>query len=366
MRRLPAAKFRRKYRKRRASFEQLVAMLRPALEKPRSRGGTPGGAIDIELKVGATLRYLSGGSYLDIASDHGISESYFYFVVEEVLDAMNQKLGNFGLTEETVLDAEYLKDLAEDMSKYWGDALHGVVAAFDCWACPIKRPHDADYQPYRNRKGFFAYVVQVCVDARRKLIHMRCKEKGAANDSLVFRTSTIGQAILAGKVPQPYIFLGDAAYPLHRSLMVPYGGKGNDVWKDSFDFWQSHYRMNVECALGALQRRFGIFWRPLEVHQSKVWLIISACMRLHNWLIDIDDTVLSTAYEEDMPSRPECIPITMQSDGAADEGDEADHNRERMGKTKEQVRDDLTKRLREVGLTRPGKRMRTSTGDVSG
>jgi len=288
------------------------------------------------------------------SSSHQTTESYFYLVVEEVLDAINAHVGNFGLTEETIQKEDYLRALAEDMKAYWGDALEGVVGAFDGWACAIKRPHDADYQPYRNRKGFFAYVVQVCVDAQRRFIHMRCKEKGATNDSLVFRTSAIGQAILAGKVPWPFVFVGDAAYPLHRSMMVPYGGKSRDEWKDSFDFWQSHYRMNVECALGALQRRFGIFWRPLEVHQSKVWLIISACMRLHNWLIDIKDTVLSTAFEKDMPSRPECIPITMQSDGAADEAEEAEHNRERMGQTREQVRDNMTRRLRENALRRPG------------
>jgi hypothetical protein len=33
--------------------------------------------------------------------------------------------------------------------------------------------------------------------------------------------------------------------------------------KDSFNFWQSHARIKIECVFGEMSARWGVFWRPL-------------------------------------------------------------------------------------------------------
>ena len=55
---------------------------------------------------------------------------------------------------------------------------------------------------------------------------------------------------------------------------------------DDFDFHQSSNRMAIECAFGMLVRRWGIFWRPLQVRFDRRASLIGACMRLHNFCID--------------------------------------------------------------------------------
>ena len=55
---------------------------------------------------------------------------------------------------------------------------------------------------------------------------------------------------------------------------------------DDFNYEQSQMRMNIECAFGELIRRWGIFWRALEMKFDRRAKVIGACIRLHNFCID--------------------------------------------------------------------------------
>ena len=169
MTRLSERNFRRKYRMRRATFDFLLDMIKPYLEKPpRRRGSALGGEIPKELLLGATLRFLAGGSYLDIASDHGMSQATLYASVWEVLAVIDKVLDNMTFK---VDDATFLEEKRELMSHFWGDSLYGCVGAIDGWACRIARPNEIDAATYYNRKGFYAIVVQALVDGARRFMH---------------------------------------------------------------------------------------------------------------------------------------------------------------------------------------------------
>ena len=80
--------------------------------------------------------------------------------------------------------------------------------------------------------------------------------------------------------------VGDAAYAAEWFLLTPYKGKSLSPDKDAFNFYQSQVRINIECAFGLLQYRFGIFWRRISITPEMWGPTIEACMKLHNLCLD--------------------------------------------------------------------------------
>lgn len=68
------------------------------------------------------------------------------------------------------------------------------------------------------------------------------------------------------------------AFNLEEWMMVPV----NDGAHADFDYHQSSSRVVIERAFGILIRRWGIFWRPLEVQFRRRAPLIKCCMLLHN------------------------------------------------------------------------------------
>ena len=56
----------------------------------------------------------------------------------------------------------------------------------------------------------------------------------------------------------------------------------NDGAHADFDYHQSSSRVVIERAFDILIRRWGIFWRPLEVQFRRRAPLIKCCMLLHN------------------------------------------------------------------------------------
>ena len=69
--------FRVFYRMTKRTFFQLLTMLRPSLIRNKLQGkhGCPNGTICPELQLSMAIRWLAGGSYLDIHHFHGVSQT---------------------------------------------------------------------------------------------------------------------------------------------------------------------------------------------------------------------------------------------------------------------------------------------------
>ena len=97
------------------SFPALVEKLRPDLDSEDYAlwaDNGAGGPISAELKLSMALRFLAGGSYLDIYPMHGVSEPLFYQAVWQTVDAMVEPKKGPGL--DTVPDLQdYLNDEEE-------------------------------------------------------------------------------------------------------------------------------------------------------------------------------------------------------------------------------------------------------------
>lgn len=81
-----------------------------------------------------------------------------------------------------------------------------------------------------------------------------------------------------------FILVGDAAFPLLKNLMLPYGGVNLLPAETIFNYRLSRARRVVENAFGVLAARFRIFRKPIYACASTVDKIVQASCVLHNWL----------------------------------------------------------------------------------
>jgi hypothetical protein len=81
--------------------------------------------------------------------------------------------------------------------------------------------------------------------------------------------------------------VGDNAYTLSSTLLIPYSGATKlNPSRDAFNFFLSQLRIRIEQAFGMLVMKWRIFKRPLEVKFWRTTIIIEAAFRLHNFCIN--------------------------------------------------------------------------------
>ena len=80
--------FRRSIRMDISSFNKILTVIKDVLKTDEDMGKIRGGSISPSICLFCTLRYLSGGSYLDISSLTGISKTSFYTVIWRTIDAI--------------------------------------------------------------------------------------------------------------------------------------------------------------------------------------------------------------------------------------------------------------------------------------
>ena len=89
--------FYRLYRMRRGDFNALVTLLDPLLKRNEQMAkNSSGSAITTELKLMITLRFLSGGSYLE-GYHHQVSLNHVHEIVNETCGAIINTLNNIHL-----------------------------------------------------------------------------------------------------------------------------------------------------------------------------------------------------------------------------------------------------------------------------
>ena len=82
------SEFTRMYRMDPSTFAYLVEALSPRIDKNFFQAERAGGYISPQLRVAMTIRWLAGGSYLDLKVNWGVATSTFYAITENVVDAI--------------------------------------------------------------------------------------------------------------------------------------------------------------------------------------------------------------------------------------------------------------------------------------
>lgn len=341
--------FERTYRMSKAAFQCLLHTIGHALcidESMATRSS--GSAVPPELQLSMTLRFLAGGSYLDITDVHGVHASTMFACIWRVMDAINAAEPlrlHFPAT-----DPDALAKLAATFSASRNaTVLPGCVGALDGIALQIRRPvHCPNPRSFYNRKGFYAYAAQGMCDGHYRFTYWSCLCTGSTHDSLALMSSTLGTHLDRHRLPSPYWIAGDEAYACSASLLTPWPGRNVSVERDAFNFYLSSHRIHIEQAFGILVARWGILWRPLLVDYKKVPHLTMTLVRLHNFCINNRSTkVRARLIKDRQPGDNMSVPAQDECDT-----DPVLHRR-RRDLERSGLRASLTERLRTNGHQRP-------------
>jgi hypothetical protein len=161
-----------------------------------------GGCVPTKLKLAVTLRFLAGGSYLDIALCHGVSPNHVSKIVRQTVDALLLEYGTddlVGLSVEKFGDAAFLERAEASFGRKNCGYVRGCVGAIDGCAIKINKPSLRDTpapRHYYNRKGFFATVLQATCDGNRKFTWASLKGVGSTHDSTCYGISNLARCAI--------------------------------------------------------------------------------------------------------------------------------------------------------------------------
>ena len=169
---------------------------------------------------------------------------------------------------------------------------HGCVAAVDGFfqscKCPGRNEVTNVRSYYSGHYESFGVNCQAACDASLAFIYFGIVAPGSTNDNIAFPWAEELYATVRD-LPTGTYFVGDAAYPLLETLLIPFTGSQRDnVDNDAFNFYMSQLRIRIEMAFGRLVNKFRILKRPLETKLKKSSKITMACACLHNFVIDED------------------------------------------------------------------------------
>ena len=143
-------------------FRELAAMIKDdlpgATELSRKRQAAAGGnPITVEIQLSMTLRYLAGGSYLDICRLHYVPIGPFPTIIKRTLAAIVLRLNEKKLIHFPIDDPQKLRKIADGYAATSCGVIDRCVGSLDGIAVRIKKPA-RKYAP----KKFFCRKQYVC------------------------------------------------------------------------------------------------------------------------------------------------------------------------------------------------------------
>ena len=100
-------------------------------------------------------------------------------------------------------------------------------------------------------------------------------------------------------------------------MATPYPNVSGDSEKDSYNFFHSQLRINIECAFGMLVQRWGFLRKkaPAKYTIAKIISMVSCLCSLHNFLIENNGR---TNNQQSIPLHTSQDELTLALDGAID------------------------------------------------
>jgi DDE superfamily endonuclease len=276
----------RRLRMRKDSFDKLVLLLQEDLVVNEAAANKRGGAILPEICLYCTLRYLAGGSYLDITDIAGISQSSFYRVVWKTITAI-VKCSDLRIVFPTTGE-----EVKAAIGGFASISTEGVIkncaGVVDGYLLRIKVPTKEEV---KNVRSFFSghyqcygVNIQAAADHNSRFIHFSFAAPGVTGDRDAIKQCSLFD--LVESLPKGICVIGDAAYQPTEHMVPVYQGVDKLCVKyDNFNFFASQCRIRVEMAFGMMQSKWGILQRPLSCSLSNMLWLVQAIARLHNFCI---------------------------------------------------------------------------------
>jgi hypothetical protein len=305
----------RRLRMKKDSFNKLVGLLAEDLAVDEVAADKRGGAIIPEICVYCTLRYLAGGSYLDITDIAGISQASLYRVVWKTITAIAKCKALriiFPKSQQEIENA-----IAGFASVSQDGAIHNCVGVVDGYLLRIKVPSKREV---KNVRSFFSghyqcygVNIQAVADHHSRFIHFAFAAPGVTGDRDAIRQCTLYDLIEG--LPKMICVIGDAAYQPTEHMVPVFQGTEKLIPKyDNFNFFASQCRIRVEMAFGMMQSKWGILQRPVGCSlKNMVWLV-QAIARLHNLCINERLAEAQSAFDVPDSLIPRYIPSVPHDD----------------------------------------------------
>ena len=302
-----AGQFRRRFRMRKTVFERIVESLTEHddyfLQKPDAAQRM--GFTSIQ-KVTAAMRMLAYGSSADQLDEViRMGETTVLECLKRFVKGVRELFEKTYLREPTVEDMNWI---LQDNAKR---GFPGMIGSLDCMHWEWQNCPYAWKGAYSGRSGHPTIVLEAVCDRRLWIWHSFFGVEGSNNDLNVLNRSPLLDRLLKGTMPSteftvngatftcPY-YLVDGIYPewavFQSSISHPQGNK-----KKLFSKVQEALRKDIERCFGTLQAQFRILSLPCKLWAKDVMDdIITACMILHNMVVEDEFDVCFEDNEDDL------------------------------------------------------------------
>ena len=142
--------------------------------------------------------------------------------------------------------------------------------------------------------------MQGICDHQRRFTYVDISHPASTSNFLSFGSSSICKLIKSPRFLAPGLLIyGDSVYVNIPVMTSPWKAVSRRK-KDTFNFYHSQIRINIECAFGMLVNRWGVLRAPIPMHVNLAWttsMVLSLCC-LHNYLINTqsENTILKPTY----------------------------------------------------------------------
>lgn len=263
----------------------------------KRRGRKP---LAVELQLAMTLRYLAGGSYLDIMLWANIvTHSTFYRSVYNTLKDLDDILPNPTLATDLSNPAR-LDALSEGFLGRSYGWIRGCIGAVDGLLVPITAPANepgAGAAKYFTRKGFFALNLQGVCDSEARITYFSMKFVGSTHDSYAWSRDSLARRVASGGdafeflSTHGYHLIGDEAYTAGATFATPWSSRSckdpaSREERLAYNYYHSAARITIERTFGQLTKRFLLLKRPFSgdleqtPHAPGLLLVVRCCVKL--------------------------------------------------------------------------------------
>ncbi|XP_011687486.1 PREDICTED: putative nuclease HARBI1 [Wasmannia auropunctata] len=294
---LNAEDFKKHFRLYPASFERILLLIGPILKEKNSEFGNKPTPAKNQLLMSLWFMATTE-SFRSVSDRFGVGKACFR-ALRRVISALSQIAHQFIQWPTGQKAIEVMDDF------YKVSGLRGVIGAIDGTLIEINKPID-NGDDYICRKGYPAINLQAVCTQKLLFTSVLVGHAGSVHDARVLRNSQISDYMEQPNIyfPNESYLVGDAAYPIHLNLMVPFKNNGYLTQNQNNFNWCLHAaRTAIERAFGVLKTR----WRRLLdrlslVDLEKIPEYILATFVLHNIcilnndLMDIDENIVENQY----------------------------------------------------------------------
>ena len=284
-------------------FDELLSIVGPVITRQHTNFRSP---ISPGERLAVTLRFLAtGDSMQTIAFSYRLGHSTVCNIIEDTCDGLWSTLAPEYLR--TPSCAEEWETISRGFSTLWN--FPHCIGAIDGKHVVMQAPPSAGSM-YYNYKHTHSIVLMAVCDAQYCFTLVDIGDYGRHSDGGVLTHSNFGQAMDSGtlSVPEPdnlpgttttlpFVFVGDAAFPLKTYMLRPYPGRYLGEDRQIFNYRLSRARRVIENTFGIMAARFRVFRRPIVAHPDKVTKITKAACVLHNYLKICDIRSASTTRQ---------------------------------------------------------------------